>query len=641
MNLSKLPYIRAALGDSNSDHWTTFGGYTWVRPGGLSNEAWLEFTGDITSNVFCRPDDNNYMVCVCRNDEMLQEIDEALGSKDDWVWEELLSDQLYNEYINADVWPVDCIEKQIQYYESAVIKGANEIIAQSPEAQAREAAIARRMEARIKAQEERKAAREARRNRIRNQRRNENSMARALKIPDTCAQDDELCQRRLRLKQARNCEGDYEYYWNHRNPGKHCCQGGKFYLQHKVFMATEQSRDDDSNPWNSNRINKEWKGSAQGASYTGIEALMGQDEADEIENSLSEEIQSHYAAVCHAGKIQSFDAKKEARCNRVKTSVISKIKNYNEHMNHQGTIEIWDHQDKNPSKLYFWDEENSQLVKKALTLVCPEGWHFEDSKKRYVDWTCGAGLGPELAPKAIFPVCVRNNESTLVDNSLSIFQNMQSTLGEIDPEEAHSFGNIDPEELMEFMLQADPDLAAELQLEALASSSSDYEDDTFNINARILGGTRVPTNDDPMYPWQVFIDMGNRGFCGGVVVSENVFLTAAHCIEAGLLEDPARRQVTQAYAGITHKNERSESNRYQLVHCESHTEYRHASQIMQNDIAFCTVGRNFDFASGKVAPACLPDSGHATKTFKSDNCYATGFGTLGKLQFSGFKKFRI
>lgn len=54
---------------------------------------------------------------------------------------------------------------------------------------------------------------------------------------------------------------------------------------------------------------------------------------------------------------------------------------------------------------------------------------------------------------------------------------------------------------------------------------------------------------------------------------------------------------------------------------------------MQNDIAFCTVSRSFDFSNGKVAPACLPDN--SQKNYRNGECYATGFGTLNEGAMTG------
>ena len=51
----------------------------------------------------------------------------------------------------------------------------------------------------------------------------------------------------------------------------------------------------------------------------------------------------------------------------------------------------------------------------------------------------------------------------------------------------------------------------------------------------ILGGE----NADPYeFPWIVKINMDSckHKFCGGSIISENIILTAAHCVDRGLLD---------------------------------------------------------------------------------------------------------
>lgn len=624
--------IRAALGTAEQ---IQIDGRTWMRPFGLSEQAWQERSRHTESNVYCQETTSNHFTCICKNDDIMAELDSSIDQPE-IVFEHGYSATEYNSFREMAIWPVDCIEEQINFY--SVLIQTQEIQAEedSPQAIARRRKAEARIQLRIlKQQEKRRRRQEARKE-------GKNEMARTLRVEVTCDESSptyDTCMRYKRLKETRTCDGEYDFYWKNREPAKHCCHDGNFYLEHRIFMSTPAIRGENvretmrENPWENPQLMQQmWQGSVDefGSKYNDIAALIEtSSEVNEINGmalSFNNE-NEHLAATCNAGELTYFTQKQEDKCERIKHLVIQKIKSHNLQIN-DGRIEIWDHDDENPKKLYIWDEASQQIVKKSLTLVCPENYYFKNEdaadlvQKRFVDWSCGAGLD-EKGPKAKFPKCHSISElEGHPDSSLTAFMDLQSALGEVITDDHQLFGNVDPEEFMTFMQNVDPELAAELTF------LQDRGDADFEIEGRILGGSRVPTNDDPMYPWQVFIDMNERGFCGGVVISERLFFTAAHCIEAGRLEEAYYRGKVKAYVGITEKSERKPSNTYELTNCRKHNNYKIVSQIMQNDIAYCIVDRDFDFQSpgSKVAPACLPD--RPINNFRNSNCYATGFGTL-------------
>ena len=51
----------------------------------------------------------------------------------------------------------------------------------------------------------------------------------------------------------------------------------------------------------------------------------------------------------------------------------------------------------------------------------------------------------------------------------------------------------------------------------------------------IFGGENADPHE---FPWIVKLNMDNckHKFCGGSIISENIILTAAHCVDRGLLD---------------------------------------------------------------------------------------------------------
>ena len=55
------------------------------------------------------------------------------------------------------------------------------------------------------------------------------------------------------------------------------------------------------------------------------------------------------------------------------------------------------------------------------------------------------------------------------------------------------------------------------------------------IDLFLFGGENTDSHE---FPWIVKLNMDNckHEFCGGSIISENIILTAAHCVDRGLLD---------------------------------------------------------------------------------------------------------
>ena len=644
--------IRAAITAAK----VTIEGRTYQRPLEFSEQEWSRLNpiqnADTASGFYCSPDlllADSYN-CLCLKD---QSEDPNASSQQEVIWRHTYTlDDLYKfervakDPQNKDGWPINCFKIQLDIEEDQLLKQLIEDYENSEVYKEKDAKSKERMRLRLKKIQQRKDARMQ-------ARKNDNSMARTLKAEVICREGTanyDTCMRYKRLKESRTCDGQYEYYWNNKVPAKHCCHNGDFYLQHKIFMtqkanlqaATEQVSTMFEDPA---FLTAMWKGSAKefGAEFNDLAALIDQaEEAREIDSIIpvnNGDISVELATTCHAGQLVYFTEKQEAKCERIMHSIIAKIKKHNEEID-EGHIEIWDHSEEPGKKLYIWDEASNMIVKKSLTLVCPPDFYFEDKNelnhKRYVDWTCGAGLD-QAGPKTKFPKCKRATGDIQFNDEKSAFMDLESELGSLMGDEMNVFGDIDTDDFMKFMEEVDPQLSEELK----SLQNSGNED--FEIEGRILGGIKVPTNDHPMYPWQVFMDMNEFGFCGGVIVSENLFFTAAHCISAGRLDEDEYRSRVTVRVGITEKDQINRSQAggtgvFSLMSCKTHTNYKIRDQIMQNDIAYCTINQRFNFTDINVAPACLPD--RPINNYSNTQCYATGFGTTEEGATKGSQELR-
>uniref|UniRef100_UPI00398E63DF serine protease 55-like n=1 Tax=Pristiophorus japonicus TaxID=55135 RepID=UPI00398E63DF len=113
---------------------------------------------------------------------------------------------------------------------------------------------------------------------------------------------------------------------------------------------------------------------------------------------------------------------------------------------------------------------------------------------------------------------------------------------------------------------------------------------------RIFGGTHSKEYD---WPWQVVVNLPNKQFCGGSIISKRWILTAAHCVN-----DTVGTTISLTiWAGSIRRT----STSLQTLHVEEviiHENFSRPSE-MNNDIALLKVKDHIKFSS-HVRPVCLP-----------------------------------
>ncbi|MCW8328022.1 serine protease [Photobacterium sp. SDRW27] len=145
------------------------------------------------------------------------------------------------------------------------------------------------------------------------------------------------------------------------------------------------------------------------------------------------------------------------------------------------------------------------------------------------------------------------------------------------------------------------------------------------IDAKIIGGIPAAENE---LPWQAYLNMtfpdGSGGentfLCGGVVVSENVVLTAAHCVRHD--GDTVTPSNIKVWAGIIHVFSANNLNTISVSEIIVHPSYN--SSRFANDIAIIKL----DSALPDGAkPLRMAD--RATQS-RADNAFANGWVENGE-----------
>jgi len=131
------------------------------------------------------------------------------------------------------------------------------------------------------------------------------------------------------------------------------------------------------------------------------------------------------------------------------------------------------------------------------------------------------------------------------------------------------------------------------------------------VGTKIVGGQAASRNE---YPWQVGLvsTRGGRPFCGGILISSDTVLTAAHCQTS---VNSFNVVVGDHDATVADGEERISPSQW-----ISHPNYRGND----NDFAIIKLSRPVTFST-KVLPACLPDPG---KNYDNVQATVTGWGTI-------------
>ena len=181
--------------------------------------------------------------------------------------------------------------------------------------------------------------------------------------------------------------------------------------------------------------------------------------------------------------------------------------------------------------------------------------------------------------------------------------------------------------------QSDNDMDEELRnLIQSCVPQSKHTHDLFKktVSSRILGGKRTHNRK---HPWQCLLYADSTesdnasSFCGCVILSENIILTAAHCIYQGDLQGP-KIKGAKVLAGSDHRDPNVPGRMTRsLEYCEAHESFGSFGPIMVNDIAFCKLQENFIFMDHNnfALPACLPRKPVNIHNRKV-RCWASGFG---------------
>ncbi|XP_024597370.1 transmembrane protease serine 11D-like [Neophocaena asiaeorientalis asiaeorientalis] len=128
---------------------------------------------------------------------------------------------------------------------------------------------------------------------------------------------------------------------------------------------------------------------------------------------------------------------------------------------------------------------------------------------------------------------------------------------------------------------------------------------------RIIGGTKAKEGD---WPWQVSLQWNNLHHCGGVFISKEWILTAAHCFRSR--SDTLQWTVT---FGISTKFPKERRGVRTIL---IHNNYK--PETHENDIALLQLDREVTFTRN-IRTVCLPDA--SQNILPGSRTYVTGWGS--------------
>ncbi|XP_059186644.1 transmembrane protease serine 13a [Centropristis striata] len=135
--------------------------------------------------------------------------------------------------------------------------------------------------------------------------------------------------------------------------------------------------------------------------------------------------------------------------------------------------------------------------------------------------------------------------------------------------------------------------------------------------ARIIGGSAAKIGQ---WPWQVSLHFRGSHVCGGVLISPDFVLTAAHCFPSSNPSSLLERN-WEVFAGSVSLDRLS--TRYLVQRIILNLDYNEGTN--DQDIALLKLRSQVDF-NDKVQPACLPASDQQFSP-QTSTCWTSGFGT--------------
>ncbi|XP_054902671.1 transmembrane protease serine 2 isoform X2 [Poeciliopsis prolifica] len=133
-------------------------------------------------------------------------------------------------------------------------------------------------------------------------------------------------------------------------------------------------------------------------------------------------------------------------------------------------------------------------------------------------------------------------------------------------------------------------------------------------SGRIVGGREAVKG---AWPWQVSLQAFSQHMCGGVIISQNWILTAAHCFQS--LHDPKIFTVT--YGDVKLSSMPSKRSVKSII-CHNNFDPR----TNAFDIALVKVSKPITFKKKAVRPLCLPNVD--IQINRSSQAWITGWGQL-------------
>lgn len=128
------------------------------------------------------------------------------------------------------------------------------------------------------------------------------------------------------------------------------------------------------------------------------------------------------------------------------------------------------------------------------------------------------------------------------------------------------------------------------------ASSPKIEVDKRRSGTKIVGGEKSPVH----YPYQLSLQIFTPGFwlfgrntthiCGGSILSESFFLTAAHCVQN------VTTSRLSVLVGTSSLSDGGKGSRHSVASCEIHPKFV-ATPMNSSDLALCRVEKNFVFSA--------------------------------------------